>query len=86
MRGKRRTHGTAAGNLAARSIDVILKINGVEKSLDVTTVTDVLAVLDVRQKFVAVALNGACVRKDEFERTELKERDEIEILAPMQGG
>lgn len=63
-----------------------LMINGVEKSLDVSTVTDVLNALDVRQPYVAVALNGTCVRKVDFASTEVKERDEIEILAPMQGG
>lgn len=65
---------------------MLLKINGVEQTLDVTTLGEVLKALDVQQKYVAIALNGACIPKVAFASTTLRERDEIEILVPMQGG
>jgi sulfur carrier protein len=64
-----------------------LIVNGRERQLDnVRTVEDLLKQLGHEARFVAVAVNRACVPRSIYGETPLNAEDEIEILAPMQGG
>lgn len=57
----------------------LLKVNG-------TTLFSVLQELNFDAPSVATALNGNFVPKAMRETTTLKDGDQLEVLAPMQGG
>jgi sulfur carrier protein len=63
-----------------------LVINGVPEELNVATVADLLARRGLQARAVVVALNRDCVPRAALGETALHDDDEIEILAPMQGG
>jgi sulfur carrier protein len=65
-----------------------LRINGVEEEVAVTTVSELLAArgVDPTAKFLAVALNGAVVRRAEWRSTALEPGDDVEIVRPFSGG
>jgi sulfur carrier protein len=54
----------------------------------VTTVSELLAArgVDPAAKFLAVALNGAVVRRVEWRSTPLGPGDDVEIVRPFSGG
>ena len=64
-----------------------VKINGqnrtIAPSLDIQTFLEQEDFLD---KKVAVAINGEFVPKTSYSTTLIQEDDDIEIVAPMQGG
>jgi sulfur carrier protein len=65
-----------------------LRINGLEEEVTVTTVGELLAArgVDAAAKFLAVAVNGAVVRRSEWRSRPLAAGDEIEIVRPFSGG
>jgi thiamine biosynthesis protein ThiS len=63
-----------------------LVINGVAEELSVATVAELLASRGLEPRGVVVALNRDCVPRAAIGDTRLHENDEVEILAPMQGG
>jgi sulfur carrier protein len=65
-----------------------LKVNGVEEEVAVATVADLLAErgIDPAARFLAVAVNGAVVRRADWPVTGLAAGDSIEIVRPLQGG
>jgi sulfur carrier protein len=65
-----------------------LKVNGVEEEVAVATVAELLAErgIDPAVRFLAVALNGAVVRRADWSATALAAGDKIEIVRPLQGG
>jgi sulfur carrier protein len=65
-----------------------MKVNGVIEKSDAATVAELLRSHGIGPwtKFVAVAVNGAIVRRDAWEATPLTPKDEIEIIKPLQGG
>ena len=65
-----------------------LRINGVEAELPVTTITELLAQrgIDPKARFLAVAVNGAVVRRTEWPFAVLNAGDNVEIVRPLQGG
>ena len=65
-----------------------LKINGAEAEVPARTVAELLAArgIDARARFLAVAVNGAVVRRAEWAAAALSAGDEIEIVRPLQGG
>jgi sulfur carrier protein len=65
-----------------------LTINGAARQTAATTVTALLAEEGVKldAKGVAVALNGAVVRKLEWSATALADGDTVEIVKPFSGG
>jgi sulfur carrier protein len=65
-----------------------LRINGVEAELAVTTIAELLAErgIDPTAKFLAVAVNGAVVRRAEWPAAALSPGDDVEIVRPLQGG
>lgn len=60
-------------------------VNG-EKKNTAKTIADVLKESGYDGKLVAVARNGSFVPRASYANTNLQDGDEIEIVAPMQGG
>jgi sulfur carrier protein len=63
-----------------------ITINGQKKQ---NASPDLLALLDAegyKDKVVAVARNGEFVPRGEYANTNLQDGDDLEIVAPMQGG
>jgi sulfur carrier protein len=65
-----------------------LRINGEEVELTVSTVAELLAArgIDPKSRFLAVAVNGAVVRRTEWAVAPLTSGDNVEIVRPLQGG
>ena len=65
-----------------------LRINGVDEEVAATTVAQLLADrgVDPAARFLAVAVNGAVVRRAEWPAAALAAGDTVEIVRPFQGG
>jgi sulfur carrier protein len=64
-----------------------IRINGVAEPLAANTVAELIAARsDTNGRGIAVALNGAVVRRAAWAATPLKAGDVIEIVRAMQGG
>ena len=65
-----------------------LRINGVEAEVAVETVAELLVErgIDPKARFLAVAVNGAVVRRAEWPVAALSAGDNVEIVRPLQGG
>ncbi len=65
-----------------------LRINGKEAELAATTIAELLAEqgIDPKARFLAVALNGAVIRRAEWQAVALAAGDNVEIVRPFQGG
>lgn len=61
-------------------------VNGETQEVDAATLADLLQALEYEGDWLATAVNGDLIhREDRGDRT-LGEGDRIEILSPMQGG
>lgn len=69
-------------------IEKTLTVNGVAEPLDAPTVAALLAARDIAPdgRGVAVAVNGALVRRADWATTTLNAGDTVEIVRAMQGG
>jgi sulfur carrier protein len=65
-----------------------LKINGVDEEVAATTVAQLLADRGINPAvpFLAIAVNGAVVRRAEWPQAALNAGDTVEIVRPLQGG
>ena len=63
-----------------------IKLNGVAKETSAQTVAQLLEENNLRSDGLAVAKNGAVVRRADHASTPLHESDEIEIIRAVQGG
>ncbi|MFT4182010.1 MAG: sulfur carrier protein ThiS [Rhizobium sp.] len=63
-----------------------LIVNGEPQSVVATTLSDLLAALDYEGDWLATAVNGELVHRDDRADHALNDNDRIEILTPMQGG
>jgi sulfur carrier protein len=65
-----------------------LRINGKDAELAATTIAELLAEqgIDPKTRFLAVAVNGAVVRRAEWQAAALATGDNVEIVRPFQGG
>ena len=65
-----------------------LKINGVDEEVGAMTVAQLLADRGINPaaRFLAIAVNGAVVRRAEWPQAALKAGDAVEIVRPLQGG
>ncbi|MCJ8150377.1 sulfur carrier protein ThiS [Shinella sedimenti] len=61
-------------------------INGEEQDVSATTLAALLDVLEYEGEWLATAVNGELVHREDRAAFTLSERDRIEILSPMQGG
>lgn len=65
-----------------------LTINGIDEEIAATTLAQLLAArgIDPTVRFLAVAINGAVVRRAIWDETALHPGDTVEIVRPLQGG
>lgn len=63
-----------------------IQINGANNVVKSDTIFDLLIELNYGDAVVATALNGDFIPETLRKNTSLKNGDQIEILAPMQGG
>jgi sulfur carrier protein len=65
-----------------------LRVNGIETEVAVSTIAELLRErgIDPQVRFLAVAVNGAVVRRAEWAAQALAPGDNIEIVRPLQGG
>jgi sulfur carrier protein len=65
-----------------------LKINGVDEEVAAATIAQLLAArgIDPGARFLAVAVNGAVVRRATWDDAPLHAGDVVEIVRPLQGG
>lgn len=61
-------------------------INGEEQDVAATTLAALLDILEYEGEWLATAVNGELVHREDRAAFTLGERDRIEILSPMQGG
>jgi sulfur carrier protein len=66
----------------------LMRINGTEEEITATTVAELLVArgVDPAARFLAIAVNGAVVRRAEWFSRELAAGDTVEIVRPLQGG
>jgi thiamine biosynthesis protein ThiS len=67
---------------------MILRVNGEDKtfSQSITTVHQLLGILEINPKLAAVEINGEIVDPQLFKETTLHEKDKIEIVSFVGGG
>ncbi len=65
-----------------------LRVNGVPETMAADTVAALLRArgIDPAARFLAIAVNGAVVRRLDWESRRLEPGDAVEIVAPRQGG
>ena len=63
-----------------------LDLNGTPTEITAPTLAEALTELGYQTSALATALNGRFVPAGERAATPLREGDQIEVLAPMQGG
>ena len=65
-----------------------LRVNGEPAEIAATTIAELLAErgIDPGARFLAVAVNGAVIRRAEWKAAPLSSGDEVEIVKPLQGG
>ena len=63
-----------------------LIINGEPETIAATTLSQLLAALDYEGEWLATAVNGELVHREDRDDHLLNDNDRIEILTPMQGG
>jgi sulfur carrier protein len=65
-----------------------IRINGVEEEVAVATLADLLVArgVDPTARFLAVAVNGAVVRRSDWTARPLSPGDDVEIVRPFSGG
>ncbi|MBB4350027.1 sulfur carrier protein ThiS [Aliirhizobium cellulosilyticum] len=63
-----------------------LIVNGERQFLQACTLADLLMTLEYEGDWLATAINGDLVHREDRADARLAEGDRIEILSPMQGG
>ena len=65
-----------------------LRINGEEAEIAAATVAELLLArgIDPSARFLAIAINGAVIRRAEWAEKPLACGDQVEIVRPLQGG
>ena len=63
-----------------------LIVNGEDHHLDAATLADVLMQLDYEGGWLATAVNGELVHREDRAGHTIREGDRIEVLTPLQGG
>lgn len=74
--------------MRGRTAVIRVRINGIEEEVAAGTLSELLHERGVRpmERFLAVAVNGAVVRRSEWQARLLGPGDAIEIVRPLQGG
>jgi sulfur carrier protein len=74
--------------MSQTAINARIRVNGQEEPLHVAMLSELLDMkaVDVGQKGIAVALNGAVVPRADWPTTQLNSGDSVEIVRARQGG
>jgi sulfur carrier protein len=74
--------------MSQAAVNARIRINGHDEPLAVATLAALLEekAVDVAQRGIAVALNGAVIPRAEWPATKLNPGDSIEIVRARQGG
>ena len=65
---------------------MLISVNGERRELDAETLDAALNALGYGGRKIATAVNGCFVAATQRERTKLSDGDQVEVVAPMQGG
>lgn len=67
---------------------IAIRINGEPKTIDGSTVDDLLRAeeIDPTARFMAVAINGVVIPRGQWDRESVKDGDNVEIVRPAPGG
>ena len=66
---------------------ITVTVNGREETLkEPMTVRQYLDARGVTQRFIAVAVNGRVLRKEEYDCVVISQGDQVEIVRPVGGG
>ena len=65
---------------------MLISLNGNTHEVEANTLADALTLLGYGNAVIATAINGQFVPTEVRKDRQLSEGDEIEIVAPMQGG
>ncbi|KRB62825.1 thiamine biosynthesis protein ThiS [Rhizobium sp. Root708] len=63
-----------------------LIVNGEPQDNEVSTLSELLTSLDYEGDWLATAVNGELVHREDRQDYALNDDDRVEILSPMQGG
>lgn len=63
-----------------------LIVNGEDYHLDAKTLTELMTLLDYEGGWLATAVNGELIHREDRGEHRLCDGDRIEILTPLQGG
>ncbi|MBV8335621.1 MAG: sulfur carrier protein ThiS [Alphaproteobacteria bacterium] len=65
-----------------------VRINGIEEEVAAATLAELLVArsIDPAARFLAIAVNGAVVRRSEWTARPVSPGDDIEIVRPFSGG
>lgn len=63
-----------------------LTINGEDHQTDISVLSELLVSLEYEGDWLATAVNGELVHREDRAGFALSDHDRIEILSPMQGG
>lgn len=63
-----------------------LIVNGEDHDLAAATLAELLTLLEYEGDWLATAVNGEIVHRDNRASHRLSESDRVEVLSPMQGG
>lgn len=78
---------TGSGSSHAYETCAVILLNGEPEPLSASSVAELLALKGIsEQRGIAVALNGAVVRREAWHATRIRAGDRIEIVHARQGG
>lgn len=63
-----------------------LIVNGESRDCAAATLAELLSLLEYEGNWLATAVNGELVHREDRANHEIRQGDRIEILSPMQGG
>ncbi len=61
-------------------------VNGLEREVNESHLDGALKDLSLDLSYAAIALNGKCIPKSQFNQTKITEGDVLEVLVPQAGG
>jgi sulfur carrier protein len=82
------TQSSKAQNAKQTAGPATIRVNGQDEPLDAVTLAALIEAkaIDVGQRGIAVALNGAVVARASWAQTALRAGDSVEIVRARQGG
>jgi len=64
----------------------VIRVNGTEHAIDPVSVQELLGLLEIETRGIAVAHNGEIVRRSEWSNTKVLSGDSVEIVTAAAGG